>query len=236
MDVLAELAELEENDSFVRRHIGPSEVELAAMLHAVGAATLDDVAGKTVPNSIRSNQALNLPPPIDEAATIAELRALAAQNATVKSLIGMGYHGTVTPPVVLRNVLENPGWYTAYTPYQAEIAQGRLEALVNFQTMICELTGMEIANASLLDEATAAAEAMAMAHAQQDQIRCPGGRHRPASADTGGAANPSETAWNRVEAGGAGGSCRCWCVCAVVAISWHDWRVAGSVGGNCRRA
>jgi glycine dehydrogenase len=165
MDVLAELAELEENDSFVRRHIGPSEVELAAMLHAVGAATLDDVAGKTVPNSIRSNQALNLPPPIDEAATIAELRALAAQNATVKSLIGMGYHGTVTPPVVLRNVLENPGWYTAYTPYQAEIAQGRLEALVNFQTMICELTGMEIANASLLDEATAAAEAMAMAHA-----------------------------------------------------------------------
>src|ERR1700733_3882649 len=165
VDFLAELAELEDNDSFVGRHIGPSETELAAMLHAVGAATLDDVAGKTVPDSIRSNQALNLPPPIDEAATIAELRALAAQNATVKSLIGMGYHGTVPPPVILRNVLENPGWYTAYTPYQAEIAQGRLEALVNFQTLICELTGMEIANASLLDEATAAAEAMAMAHA-----------------------------------------------------------------------
>jgi glycine dehydrogenase len=165
MDVLAELSELEENDGFVRRHIGPSETELAAMLHAVGAATLDDVAGKTVPDSIRSNQALNLPPPIDEAATIAELRGLAAQNATTKSLIGMGYHGTVTPPVILRNVLENPGWYTAYTPYQAEIAQGRLEALLNFQTMISELTGMEIANASLLDEATAAAEAMAMAHA-----------------------------------------------------------------------
>src|SRR5580698_1078622 len=165
MDVLTELAELEENDGFVRRHIGPSETELAAMLKAVGAATLDDVAGKTVPDSIRSNQALNLPPAIDEAATIAELRALAAQNAPVKSLIGMGYHGTVTPPVILRNVLENPGWYTAYTPYQAEIAQGRLEALVNFQTMISELTGMEIANASLLDEATAAAEAMAMAHA-----------------------------------------------------------------------
>ena len=165
MDVLAELAELEENDSFVRRHIGPSETDLVAMLHAVGAATLDDVAGKTVPASIRSNSPLDLPPPIDEAATIAELRALAAQNATTKSLIGMGYHGTVTPPVILRNVLENPGWYTAYTPYQAEIAQGRLEALLNFQTMICELTGMEIANASLLDEATAAAEAMAMAHA-----------------------------------------------------------------------
>ena len=165
VDHLAELSELEENDGFVRRHIGPSEVDLTAMLHAIGAATLDDVAGKTIPAAIRSNAALDLPPPIDEAATIAELRALAAQNTTVKSLIGMGYHGTVTPPVVLRNVLENPGWYTAYTPYQAEIAQGRLEALLNFQTMIGDLTGMAIANASLLDEATAAAEAMAMAHA-----------------------------------------------------------------------
>src|SRR5271166_7157561 len=165
MDVLAELSELEENDGFVRRHIGPSECDLAAMLDLVGAATLDDVAGKTVPASIRSKRALNLPPPVDEAATIAELRGLAARNDLKKSLIGMGYHGTVTPPVILRNVLENPGWYTAYTPYQAEIAQGRLEALVNFQTLICELTGMEIANASLLDEATAAAEAMAMAHA-----------------------------------------------------------------------
>ena len=164
-DYLAELAGLDESDSFVRRHIGPSEAELTAMLHAVGAATLDDIADRTVPGSIRSNLALNLPPPVGEAAAIAELRALAAQNASVKSLIGMGYHGTVTPPVILRNVLENPGWYTAYTPYQAEIAQGRLEALVNFQTLICELTGMEIANASLLDEATAAAEAMAMAHA-----------------------------------------------------------------------
>ena len=165
MDVLAELAELEEGDGFVRRHIGPSETELAAMLHVIGVATLDDVADKTIPAAIRSNTELDLPPSIDEAAVIAELRALAAQNATAKSLIGMGYHGTFTPPVILRNVLENPGWYTAYTPYQAEIAQGRLEALLNFQTMICELTGMQIANASLLDEATAAAEAMAMAHA-----------------------------------------------------------------------
>jgi glycine dehydrogenase len=165
LDFLSELADLEECDSFVRRHIGPSETELVAMLHVIGAATLDDVAGKTVPGSIRSNDALNLPPSIDEAATIAELRALASMNGTTKSLIGMGYHGTVTPPVILRNVLESPGWYTAYTPYQAEIAQGRLEALINFQTLICELTGMEIANASLLDEATAAAEAMAMAHA-----------------------------------------------------------------------
>src|SRR6202167_4522902 len=126
---------------------------------------LAELAAKTVPPAIRTNQVLDLPPPIDEAGVIAELRGLAAKNVLKKSLIGMGYHGTVTPPVILRNVLESPGWYTAYTPYQAEIAQGRLEALVNFQTMISELTGMEIANASLLDEATAAAEAVHMAHA-----------------------------------------------------------------------
>src|SRR5271166_1084450 len=165
MDALAELASLEAADGFVARHIGPSEADIAAMLNEVGEATLDDLAAKTVPPTIRTNRALDLRPPIDEAAVIAELRALAAKNVLRKSLIGMGYHGTVTPPVILRNVLENPGWYTAYTPYQAEIAQGRLEALLNFQTMICELTGMQIANASLLDEATAAAEAMAMAHA-----------------------------------------------------------------------
>ena len=165
MDALAELASLEAADGFVARHIGPSESDIAAMLHEVGAATLDDLAAKTVPAAIRTNRALDLPPPIDEAAVIAELRGLAGKNVLMKSLIGMGYHGTHTPPVIQRNVLENPGWYTAYTPYQAEIAQGRLEALLNFQTMICELTAMEIANASLLDEATAAAEAMAMAHA-----------------------------------------------------------------------
>ena len=152
MDALAELASLEAADSFVARHIGPSEADIAAMLHVVGAATLNDLAAKTVPPSIRTNQTLDLPPPIDEAAVMAELRGLAAGNALKKSLIGMGYHGTHTPPVIQRNVLENPGWYTAYTPYQAEIAQGRLEALLNFQTMICELTAMEIANASLLDE------------------------------------------------------------------------------------
>src|SRR6476661_5850001 len=162
MDFLAELAALEAADGFVARHIGPSESDIAAMLHEVGVATLDDLAAKTVPQAIRTNQALVLPPPIDEAAVIAELRGLAAKNVLKKSLIGMGYHGTHTPPVIQRNVLESPGWYTAYTPYQAEIAQGRLEALLNFQTMICELTAMEIANASLLDEATAAAEAMTM--------------------------------------------------------------------------
>jgi glycine dehydrogenase len=164
-DALAELTALEAADGFVSRHIAPSADEIAAMLRVMGAATLDELAAMTVPPRIRTQQAMDLPPPIDEAAAIGELRALAAENETKKSLIGCGYHGTHTPPVVLRNVLENPGWYTAYTPYQAEIAQGRLEALLNFQTMICELTGLQIANASLLDEATAAAEAMAMAHA-----------------------------------------------------------------------
>ena len=165
IDALEELKILEEADGFIARHIGPSESDVASMLRTLGLVSLDDLAMKIMPGNIRTNQAMNLPPAIDEAATIAELRALAAQNSTAKSLIGLGYHGTVIPPVILRNVLENPGWYTAYTPYQAEISQGRLEALVNFQTMICDLTGMEIANASLLDEATAAAEGMAMAHA-----------------------------------------------------------------------
>jgi glycine dehydrogenase len=163
--LLAELAELEAADGFVTRHIGPSESDITAMLRTVGAATLEELAAKTVPADIRAHGRLALPPPIDEAAVIAELRSLAERNVRKKSLIGMGYHGTHMPPVIQRNVFENPGWYTAYTPYQAEISQGRLEALLNFQTMICELTGMEIANASLLDEATAAAEAMAMAHA-----------------------------------------------------------------------
>jgi glycine dehydrogenase len=165
MDALTELAALEAADSFVSRHVAPSEAEIGDMLAVVGASSLGDLAGRTVPRVIRTQQAMDLPPPIDEAGVIAELRGLAARNVLKKSLIGMGYHGTHTPPVILRNVLENPGWYTAYTPYQAEIAQGRLEALLNFQTMICDLTDLPIANASLLDEATAAAEAMSMAHA-----------------------------------------------------------------------
>ena len=165
MSALAELAALEAPGAFAGRHIGPSDDEVGAMLRAVGAASLSDLMGQTIPGAIRTNAALALPEPVDEAGAISELRALAARNGSRKPLIGLGYHGTHVPPVILRNVLENPGWYTAYTPYQAEIAQGRLEALVNFQTMVCELTGLPIANASLLDEATAAAEAMSMAHA-----------------------------------------------------------------------
>ena len=165
MDVLAELADLEAADSFVARHIGPSDTEITGMLGVVGAASLPELAQRTVPGSIQATAPLPLPPAVDEAAAIAELRGLAAANVRKTSLIGMGYHGTVTPPVIGRNVLENPGWYTAYTPYQAEIAQGRLEALLNYQTMVCDLTGMPIANASLLDEGTAAAEAVTMAQA-----------------------------------------------------------------------
>ncbi len=165
MDTLADLAELEAADGFIARHIGPGPAEIAAMLDVVGAASLEALIDQTVPPAIRADALAGLPPPVDEAGLLAELRGLAVRNDRVKSLIGLGYHGTSTPPVILRNVLQNPAWYTAYTPYQPEIAQGRLEALLTFQTLVCELTGMEIANASLLDEATAAAEAVALAHA-----------------------------------------------------------------------
>ncbi len=164
MDARAEFASLGADGSFVRRHIGPSDAEVATMLKGLGVASLEELIARTVPAGIRSQAPMATPPALSESAVLAELAELAAQNRQVKSLIGQGYYGTVTPPVILRNVLENPAWYTAYTPYQAEIAQGRLEALLNFQTLICELTGMEVANASLLDEGTAAAEAMHMAH------------------------------------------------------------------------
>ncbi len=165
MSALDELHALERADEFAARHIGPDAAQIAAMLSVVGAASLDDLIAQTVPESIRSNAGLKLPAAISEAEALRQLRGLAARNVVKKSLIGLGYHGTITPPVIQRNVLENPGWYTAYTPYQAEISQGRLEAILNFQTMIAELTGLEIANASLLDEATAAAEGVSMAHA-----------------------------------------------------------------------
>jgi glycine dehydrogenase len=163
MDVTAELFALEE--SFIPRHVAPAEADIAHMLRTVGADTLEALAAQTVPGDIRIAPMQGLPDAIGEIPVIEELRQLAAKNHRLRSLIGQGYYGTFTPPVIRRNVLENPGWYTAYTPYQAELAQGRLEALLNFQTMVSDLTGMPIANASLLDEATAAAEAVAMAHA-----------------------------------------------------------------------
>ena len=151
-------------DRFVNRHNGPNAAEVRAMLKVCGHATLDALIEATVPASIRLAQPLNTPAARSEFGLLQELRGIAAQNQIFKSYLGMGYHDTITPPVIQRNVLENPGWYTPYTPYQAEISQGRLEALLNFQTLVTDLTGMEIANASLLDEATAAAEAMTLCH------------------------------------------------------------------------
>ena len=156
MDVATDL------DSFACRHIGPSAADAADMLATIGVSSLDELIDKTVPANIRLGRPLNLPAARGEAQALAELRRLAQKNQVWRSYIGMGYYDCVTPPVILRNILENPGWYTAYTPYQPEIAQGRLEALLNFQTMVADLTGLEFANASLLDEGTAAAEAMTM--------------------------------------------------------------------------
>ncbi len=151
-------------DSFIKRHIGPKEAEIQQMLEFLGLSSVEELIKQTVPDSIRLNRRLDLPTAQSEYAALTQLKSIASKNQIYRSYIGMGYYDCITPPVIQRNILENPGWYTAYTPYQAEIAQGRLEALLNFQTMIIELTGLEIANASLLDEGTAAAEAMSMSY------------------------------------------------------------------------
>ena len=148
--------------SFSDRHIGPGKQETAEMLKSIGVNSIDELINQTIPSDIRLPEALSIGEAVDETTYINNLRKLAAKNKMFRTYIGLGYYGTVTPPVILRNVLENPGWYTAYTPYQAEIAQGRLEALLNFQTIISDLTGLPMANASLLDESTAAAEGMTM--------------------------------------------------------------------------
>ena len=157
------LRELEHHAAFVERHIGPNDAEIAHMLGVVGHTSLDSLTDAIVPASIKSPGPLQLAPPMTEVEALAKIRERADRNRVFRSFIGQGYYGTHTPNVILRNILENPAWYTAYTPYQAEISQGRMEALINFQTMCADLTGMEIANASLLDEATAAAEAMTLA-------------------------------------------------------------------------
>jgi len=154
------LEALEQKDRFIHRHIGPSEKDISEMLQTLKMSSLDDLIDKAVPDSIRMSGELDLPSSLTEVETLDEMKIIANRNRIVKSFIGMGYHNTNMPSVIQRNLLENPGWYTAYTPYQPEVSQGRLEALLNFQQMIADLTGMEIANASLLDEATAAAEAM----------------------------------------------------------------------------
>ncbi|HEY2302317.1 MAG TPA: aminomethyl-transferring glycine dehydrogenase [Acidimicrobiales bacterium] len=157
------LGELEGQAEFPTRHIGTDGAERRALLAELGVGSLDQLIDEAVPPAIRNDEPLALPGPSSERQVTAQLRALAARNKPFTSLIGMGYYGTVVPPVITRNVLENPAWYTAYTPYQPEISQGRLEALLNFQTLVCDLSGMDLANASLLDEGTAAAEAMSMA-------------------------------------------------------------------------
>jgi glycine dehydrogenase len=157
------LRELEHHDAFIERHIGPNDAEIAQMLHVIGHASLEAMTDAIVPGQIKSKQPLALPQSITEEEALAKIRTIARKNKVFKNYIGQGYYGTLTPNVILRNILENPAWYTAYTPYQAEISQGRMEALINFQTMVADLTGMDISNASLLDEATAAAEAMTLA-------------------------------------------------------------------------
>ena len=147
---------------FSRRHIGPTSIEQEEMLAKLGFSSIEELIDKTIPRSIRTKSSLNVGPGSDEFSLLKKIKGVASKNIVARSYIGMGYYGTITPPVIQRNILENPGWYTAYTPYQAEISQGRLEALLNFQTMVTEMTGLDIANASLLDEATAAAEAMIM--------------------------------------------------------------------------
>src|SRR6478736_6809035 len=155
-------SQLEQGIPFEQRHIGPDAGAQAKMLAQVGYGSLDELTAAAVPDVIKSAEALNLPEARTEAEVLAELRALADRNQVLAPMIGLGYYGTFTPPVILRNVMENPAWYTAYTPYQPEISQGRLEALLNFQTMVADLTGLPTSGASLLDEGTAAAEAMAL--------------------------------------------------------------------------
>jgi len=166
-ELSANHALLKPADRFVKRHIGPRSHDVTNMLAALNLSSLAELMDEAIPKSIRLSEPLNLEPSRSESAVLQELRELAAQNRLLRSFIGMGYYGTITPPVIQRNILENPGWYTQYTPYQPEIAQGRLEALLNFQTMIADLTGMEIANSSLLDEGTAAAESMTLCQRAQ---------------------------------------------------------------------
>lgn len=162
---------LSNTDSFVRRHIGPSPASIQNMLETMGFSSLEDLIAQIVPAHIRLQQPLKLEKSDSEYEVLQELKSLASKNQIFRSFIGMGYADCITPTVIQRNILENPSWYTQYTPYQAEIAQGRLEALLNFQTMVMDLTGLEIANASLLDEATAAAEAMTMSYGLQAKTK-----------------------------------------------------------------
>jgi glycine dehydrogenase len=162
MQLSANYNDLTSHDEFIARHIGPSAAEQQQMLASMGFNNMADFIAAVVPASIRLDSELALEEAKSEEEVLTELKSLAKQNKVFRSHIGQGYYNSHTPKVVLRNILENPAWYTAYTPYQPEISQGRLEAILNYQTMVCDLTGMELANASMLDEGTAAAEAMAL--------------------------------------------------------------------------
>jgi glycine dehydrogenase len=165
-------------DTFVRRHIGPRPTELAEMAQLCGYKSLEQLVAAAVPPVIRASSPSDLPAPLSETEALARLRTIAAKNVVARSFIGLGYHDTITPPVIQRNILENPGWFTQYTPYQAEISQGRLEGLLNFQTMVCDLTKLDVANASMLDEATACAEAMMLCHRVKEADTHAGGAKR----------------------------------------------------------
>ena len=151
-----------QSNEFIPRHIGPNEQETKQMLKTIGVSSLDELVNQTVPAGIRMDHSLSIPPPMGEHEYLEHIKEISLRNKTFTNYIGQGYYDTIIPSVILRTVFENPGWYTQYTPYQAEISQGRLESLLNFQTMVSDLTGLPISNASLLDEATAAAEAMTM--------------------------------------------------------------------------
>ena len=155
---------------FSDRHIGPRDNEINSMLTDIGVSSMDELINQTIPSNIRLKSELNLSEPLTEFEYLNHIKELSHKNKVFKSYIGLGYYNTILPSVIKRNIFENPGWYTAYTPYQAEISQGRLEALLNFQTMVIDLTGMEIANASLLDEGTAAGEAMIMAYNTEESF------------------------------------------------------------------
>ncbi|HET6994218.1 MAG TPA: glycine dehydrogenase (aminomethyl-transferring), partial [Chitinophagaceae bacterium] len=152
----------QQSNEFISRHIGPNETDTKQMLKTIGEPGFSSLIGKTVPAAIRMDHSLNIPPAMSEYDYLKHIKEISLRNKVFKNYIGQGYYDTIVPSVILRNVFENPGWYTQYTPYQAEISQGRLESLLNFQTMVSDLTGLPISNASLLDEATAAAEAMTM--------------------------------------------------------------------------
>ena len=154
-------------DSFVLRHVGPRQSEIELMLQKIGVNSIDELIDQTIPNDIRLKEPLHLSKALNESEFVTHIKSLAAKNKQFKTYIGLGYHATITPPVIQRNIFENPNWYTSYTPYQAEISQGRLEALLNYQTMVGDLTGFDLVNSSLLDEGTAAGEAMIMLYSNR---------------------------------------------------------------------